>query len=145
MSYNIFISSDSKDTDLARDLSKRLEKAGLSVTTSTGKVGNPRDDKDRIKNLEKADEVIFLLTLNSVRDQKLLFDLGIATSLEKRLTPIIRGLKPKDLPDIIRGLDYVKYDDLERYISKLRRRVEEALKSSAKAQPKSGESSKSAA
>ncbi len=130
MAYNIFISSDSKDTDLARDLSKRLEKAGLSVTTSIGKAGNPRDDKSHIENLEKADEVIFLLTSNSIRDQKILFDLGIATSLEKRLTPIIQGVKPKELPDIAKGLDYIKYDDLERYISRLRRRVEEVLRGS---------------
>ncbi|HEY0378547.1 MAG TPA: toll/interleukin-1 receptor domain-containing protein [Pyrinomonadaceae bacterium] len=145
MAYTIFISSDSRDKDLARDLSKRLEKAGVSVTTSASKVDNPRDDKSRIENLRKADEVIFLLTSKSVRDEKILFDLGIATSLEKRLAPIIQGVKPKDLPDIIKGLEYIKYEDLERYISRLRRRVDEALKALAKAQPKSGESSKSAA
>lgn len=145
MAYTIFISSDNKDTDLARDLSKRLEKAGLMVTTSTGKIGNPRDDKERIESLRKADEVIFLITNNALEGNKVIFDLGVANTLEKRLSPILVGLKPKELPDIVKGLDSIKYEELERYIERLQRRVEETLKPSAKPQPKSGEPSKSAA
>jgi TIR domain len=145
MAYNIFISCEHKDTDLARDLSKRLEKAGVSVTNSASKIDNPRDDKDRIKNLQKADEVIFLMTNNAIEGYKVLFDLGVANTLEKRLACILVGLKPKELPEIVKGLDFIKYDELDRYISRLRRRVEDAAKSQAKAQPKSGQTSKSAA
>lgn len=145
MSYNIFISFDSKDTDLARDLSKRLEKAGLTVTTTTGNIYNPRDVKDNIENLKKADEAIFLITNNSIEGKKILFDMGIATSLEKRLAPILVGLRPKELPDIVKGLDFIKYDELERYIGRLQRMAGETSKPLAKVQPKSGEPSKSAA
>lgn len=145
MTYNVFISSDSKDLDLARDLLKRLLKAGLGVTTSTGKIDNPRDDKDRIENLKKADEVIFLITNNAIEGNKVLFDLGVADALEKRLAPILVGLRPKELPDIVKGLDFIKYDNLESYIERLRRVAEETSKPSAKMQPKSGEPSKSAA
>jgi hypothetical protein len=128
--YKVYISSDSKDLDLARDLSKRLEKAGLKVATSTGKADNPRDDKDRIENLRSADEVIFLITDNAIQGNDVLFDLGAADVLEKRLAPVLVGLRPKELPDILRGLDYIKYDELERYIGKLQRKVEKAAKSS---------------
>src|SRR5215210_4796805 len=117
MTYNVFISCESKDRDLARDLSKRLEKAGVKVTNSASKIDNPRDDKDRIKNLQKADEVIFLITNNAIEGNKVLFDLGVANMLDKRLACILVGLKPKELPDIVKGLDFIKYDELERYIS----------------------------
>jgi hypothetical protein len=143
--YKIYISSDSKDLDLARDLSKRLEKAGLKVTTSTGKINNPRDDKDRIENLRDADEVILLITDSAIQGNNVLFDLGAADVLEKRLAPVLVGLRPRELPDILKGLDFIKYDELERYIGRLQRRVGEVAKPPAKVEPKSGERSKSAA
>jgi len=108
MAYSIFISHDSKDNDLARDLLKRLEKAGLSVTTSSGKIDNPRDDKGRIENLKKSDEVVFLLTSNAIDGNKVFFDLGVADALEKRLTPILVGLRPNELPDIVKGLELIE-------------------------------------
>lgn len=126
MAYNIFISSNSKDTDLARDLSKRLEKAGVSVITSSGKIDKPEGIKGRIESMKKADEVIFLVTGNAINGKKLLFDMGVATSEGKQMTAIIRGLKPKDLPDIIRDVQSIRYEDLERYIERLQRTVQQS-------------------
>lgn len=145
MAYNVFISFDSKDIDLARDLSKRLEKAGLTVTISTAKIDIPRDDKGRIESLKKADEVIFLITNNAIDGNKVFFDMGVADALEKRLAPILVGLRSNELPGIVKGLDLIKYDNLEGYIGKLQRAAEEASKQSARVQPKSGERSKPAA
>jgi TIR domain-containing protein len=140
MAYNIFISSDGKDADLARDLSKRLMKAGLTATTSPNKT-----DRDRIENLKKADEVIFLLTTNSLESYNVFFDMGAAYEMNKRLAPVLVGVRVKDLSAIVKGLDFIKYDELERYISKLQRRVKKSSKSSAQAQQKLGETAKSAA
>ena len=145
MAYNVFISFDSKDTDLARDLSKRLEKAGLTVQTSTGKIDNPRDVDDRIENLKKADEVIFLISNNAIDGNKVLFDMGIANGLKKPLTPILVGLRPRELPAIVQGLEFIKYDELERYIGKLQKMVEIVSKPPVKAQSKPGEPSNAAA
>jgi DNA-binding response OmpR family regulator len=138
MAYNVFISFDIKDRALARDLTKRLEKAGMTVTIA-------EDPKDSIEELKKADEVIFLITNNAMEGKKILYDMGIATSLEKRLVPILVDMKPNQLPDIVKGLDFIKYDDLERYIGRLQRAAAEASKLPAKSQPKSGVSSKSVA
>jgi hypothetical protein len=145
MARKVFISFDNKDTALARDLSKRLESAGLTVTTSTVKIDTPRDDKGRLENLKKADEVILLITYNAIDGNTVLFDLGFADALEKRLVPILVGLKPNELPDIVKGLPFIKYDNLESYIQRLQLVAEETSKLSAKARPKSGEPSKSAA
>ncbi len=145
MAYNIFISFDSKDRDLARDLSKRLEKAGLTVMSSAGKIDNPRHDTDLFKNLEKADEVIFLITDDATQGTNLLFELGYAYAAGKRLAPVLVGLRPKDMPDILKGLDFIKYDELESYISRLRRKVGEVAKPPAKVEPKSGARSRPAA
>ena len=145
MAYSIFISFDNKDRDLSGDLSERLKRAGLTVLSSASKFVNPRDDVDRIKNLEKADQVIFIITSNAIDGEKVFFDLGVADALGKELVPVLVGLRPKDLPGILKGLDFIKYDKLEGYINNLQRKVGEAAKPSARAQPKSGERSKSAA
>src|SRR2546421_11666078 len=130
MEYNIFISAKRKDLDLARDLAKRLDKVGLKVSKPIESIDDTENFKTRINNLKKADEVIVLVTVNSVTSKRLLFDMGVATSLEKQVTPIIQGVMAKDIPDIIKQIDYVKYSDLGSYISKLQKRSKEPKKTS---------------
>jgi nucleoside 2-deoxyribosyltransferase len=124
MPYKVFISSARRDIDLARDLAKRLEKAGLTVSLPIGSSDTGEDVRAKINSeLHKADEVIVILTPNSLDSKWLLFEMGVATSLDKQLTPLVQGVEPKELPPIIKQMDYVKYADLERYISKLKQRA----------------------
>ncbi len=122
MSYRIFISSAQGDGDLARDLAKRLEKAGLEVLMPAESPGENVVAKIN-SNLRKADEVIVIFTNNSIDSKSLLFEMGAATSLEKQVTPIIQGVEPEKLPMLIKQMEYVRYSDLERYISKLKQRA----------------------
>ena len=133
MSYKIFISSSSRDLDLARDLAKRLDKSGLKVITpKPAENANGEYIKARIREvLETVSEVIVILTKNSVNNQWVMFEIGYATSSGVHVTPIIQGIEPKELPEIIKQMDYVKYANLDQYISKLQRRVEEPSKSAA--------------
>ena len=116
MSYKIFIDLTHKDRSLAKDLSRKLEKAGVHVL--------PLEDIDetdfKIKTnsgLRQADEVILLLTPNSVDSKRLVFDMGVCASLSKPVTTIVHGVK--DLPPIINETIYFQYSDLGQYISKL--------------------------
>jgi TIR domain len=122
MSYKVYIGSSQRDVDLARDLAKRLEKAGLEVLMPAEKAGEDFMAKMN-SNLRKANEVIVILTKNSIDSRKLLFAMGAATALDKPLTPIIQGVKREKLPTLIRQMESVKYADLERYISKLKQRA----------------------
>ncbi|HEY0544104.1 MAG TPA: TIR domain-containing protein [Pyrinomonadaceae bacterium] len=125
MPYKIFIDLKPKDQSLAKDLSRRLEKAGVQVL--------PLEDIDetdfKIKGnsgLRQADEVILLVTPNSVDSKRLVFDMGVAASLEKPVTTIVRGVEPKDLPPIINETIYITYSNLDKYISDLQRRTSAA-------------------
>lgn len=132
MPYKIFISSSLRDADLAHDLAKRLDKAGLKVITTSGSVDAGENIKSKInKELRKADEIIVILTKNSVNSPWLFVEIGYASSLDKHVTPLIQGIESKELPEIIKQMNYVKYADLDRYISKLQQRVEEPSKSAA--------------
>jgi nucleoside 2-deoxyribosyltransferase len=132
MQHKIFISSSVRDSDLAHDLAKRLDKAGLKAITPAENIDAGENIKSKIKEeLRKADEVIVILTNNSLDSQWLLFEMGYATSLDKHVTPLIQGVEPDELPEIIRQMNYIKYADLDEYIAKLQQRVEDATKSAA--------------
>lgn len=120
---------------MAQDLAKRLNKSGLKVV----KVVTPSEGVNAREYLEAmirealrgVSEVIIILTKHSVNNQWLLFEIGAATSLGKHITPLIQGIEPKELPELIKQMEYVKYADLDKYISKLKRLAEEPSKSAA--------------
>ena len=127
MAYKVFISSTVKDIDLARDLSRRLKEAGIDVY-SVDKAAVPGEaifNKITL-DLGRADEVLLILTDDSVDNPNLMYELGAATSLRKRVTPVIVGLEPNRLPSLIKGMNYVKYPDLPKYISDLEKRIKAA-------------------
>lgn len=127
MAYKVFISSTVKDIDLARDLSRRLKEAGIDVY-SVDKAAVPGEAifNKIAMDLGRADEVLLILTDNSVDNPNLMYELGAATSLRKRVTPVIVGLEPNKLPSLMKGMKYVKYSDLPEYISDLEKRVKAA-------------------
>ena len=133
MSHKIFISASSRDSDLAQDLAKRLKKAGLkAVVPPPAESANADYVKTGIREvLRTVSEVIVILTKNSVNNQWVMFEIGYATSSGVHVTPIIQGIEQRELPEIIKQMDYVKYADLDQYISKLQQRVEERSKSAA--------------
>ena len=127
MAYRVFISSPWKDVDLARDLAHRLESAGIKVNSvdKAAVSGEPLPSKTT-RELSHADEVFVILTHESVNSSNLMFEIGAASSLRKRITPVVVGLKPSKVPSLIRNLKYIKYPDLERYIADLEKRAKAA-------------------
>jgi nucleoside 2-deoxyribosyltransferase len=134
MPRKIFISLSSRDADLAHDLAKRLDKPELKIIAPRIMEGKNSVEHVLTKireDLKTADEVIVILTKNSLNSEWLLFEMGYATSLGKQVTPLIQGVDPVELPEIIKQMDYVKYTDLDEYIAKLQQRVKEPTKSAA--------------
>ena len=127
MAYKVFISSTWKDVDLARDLAHRLESAGIKVNSvdKAAVSGEPFPSKIT-RELSHADEVFVILTHESVNSSNLMFEIGAASSLRKRITPVVVGLDPSKVPSLIRNLKYIKYPDLERYIVDLEKRAKAA-------------------
>ena len=126
MAYRVFISATLKDTDLARDLSRRLKEVGVEVH-SVGNVAAGESISGKIiRALNDVDEVLVLLTDNSVTSSWLMYEMGAASSLRKRVTPVIVGLEKSELPSIIKSMKYIKYPDLSKYISDLERRAKAA-------------------
>jgi len=136
MSYQVFISASTKDSELAQDLTYRLQEAGAKVVSREKTEGTPMSLDP---HLMKADEVVVLLTDHSVNSQWVLLEMGAAWGQRKRLTPVVVDLEDRELPPVVRAMSYVKYGDLRKYISALEDRLREQShvpRGKAKAQPK---------
>ena len=127
MSYKAFISSTVEDLDLARDLAQRLESAGVTVKpvgsmTAAGEVVFTKIRRD----LRQADEIFVIVTSDSVHNSNLMFEMGAASSLKKRVTPVIVGLKPTEVPSLIKNMRHIQYPKLADYIKSLEERLKVA-------------------
>jgi len=124
MAYRVFISAISKDIELARDLARRLEDVGAKVfPVEKSAISGERIETSFNRGLREADEVIVILTNNSVNSPGLMSELGAAYSLGKRVTPVALGVDYNDLPQIINRESYIRWSDLPMYISFLEKRA----------------------
>ncbi|MDZ7343678.1 MAG: toll/interleukin-1 receptor domain-containing protein [candidate division KSB1 bacterium] len=123
----VFISSTQKDWDLAKDLARRLHNIGLQVlaeeeTERPGKGGSTINRG--LRHLRMSDEVILLLTEEASANEKIIFEIGAALSLQKKITPIIVGVDKEKLPPLLKNLNYIKYAEVEDYLSKRKKEME---------------------
>lgn len=124
MPYHVFIASMSREKDLAQDLAQRVQEAGAETLVRSEPVFRGESvDLTLRRNLKRADEVIVLLTDRSLDSPDLLFELGAAFSLHKRVTPVLVGIEERDVPPLIRQFKYVRYTDLRSYLSELEKRA----------------------
>jgi nucleoside 2-deoxyribosyltransferase len=127
MAHKVFISASHKDRDLARDLEHRLRDAGVPVTYSELILSAGSSyEKDFMKLLKSADEIIVIVSSDSVDSFGMMYEIGAAYSLRKKVTPVVVGLEYKELPPVIKQLQHIRYDELSDYISKLERTAEAA-------------------
>ena len=120
MSRNVFISASRKDRDLARDLANRLKETGVKVTYSELTLSGGSDyEKEFMRLLNDADEIIVIFSSNSMDNLWMMFEIGAASSLRKKITPVVVGLEKQELPPVITQLKYIRYDKLSEYISSM--------------------------
>lgn len=127
MSYRVYLCHTSRDSVLAEDLGRRLRDAGVDFVTIEADANTEaeylrRKIRDTIKG---SSEVIALLTNNSIKNKWLLYEIGMADSLERPVTFVVadEGIE-KQLPFVAKHV--VRYADLPRYLSSLKRRAKAA-------------------
>jgi TIR domain len=124
MSYQVLISSTPKDRDLAENLAQSVRDVGAPVlSVEQTPTRGEAIDFDLRRLLRKADEVVLILTDRSLNNPYLLYEMGAAFSLHKRVISILVGIEESEIPPLIAELGYVRYADLRRYLSELEQRV----------------------
>ncbi len=122
MSHKVFISASYEDRDIARDLEHRLHNAGVPAIYSelTMSIGSDFE-KTFMSRLKAADEIIVILSRNSIDNLWMMYEIGAASSLQKTITPVVVGLESAELPPVVKQLKYIRYDKLSEYISNIKR------------------------
>ncbi|HEY8022171.1 MAG TPA: toll/interleukin-1 receptor domain-containing protein [Thermoanaerobaculia bacterium] len=124
MSYKVFISAAQEDRDIVQDLGRRLRNAGDGVRLLEPEHAVGEDfSKAILKSIEEADEVIPLVTRESLTSRWLFLEMGAALSQHKRVTPVVLGLEPEELPPMVREIRYVKYSDVGAYLPQIAKRA----------------------
>jgi hypothetical protein len=129
MSYSVYISHSVKDSELAKDLTRRLAEAGVEVLPLVVVEADTQSSGIRamiLQRVRNADEIILLLTDNSADSSWVRYEIGAADSMDKRLTPVIVNEGVEQRVPSLAGRTFVKYADLPKYISSLKRRVKAA-------------------
>lgn len=128
MSYKVYISYSAKDSELAKDLGRRLSDAGVGIVKVTDKVETDAAETVRLHIralLQQSDEVIVLLTDNSANSPWVRYELGVADALDRRVTPVVVNEGVEKLVPMI-GKHFIRYSELPKYLSSLKRRVKAA-------------------
>jgi hypothetical protein len=124
MSYQVLISSTPRDRDLAENLAQSVRDAGANVlSVEQTPARGETIDFDLRRVLRKADEVVLILTDRSLNNPYLLYEMGAAFSLHKRVIPILVGIEESEIPPLIAQFRYVRYSDLRSYLAELEQRV----------------------
>ena len=78
-------------------------------------------EKTFMSRLKAADEIIVILSRNSIDNLWMMYEIGAASSLQKQITPVVVGLESAELPPVVKQLKYIRYDKLSEYISNIKR------------------------
>lgn len=121
MDYKVFINHTQKDSDLATDLARRLEEAGVRVLPVKKSAVSGESVVTTVnRGLRKADEVITIVSDSSVNSPGLNSQTGAALGLRKRVTRILIGIESEEMPPFPGKT--VRYGDLHEYIAIVARR-----------------------
>ena len=124
MSYQVLITSAPRERDIAENLAQSVLATGanvLSVLQTPARDEAVRFDPRRA--LQKADETVIVLTERSLNNPYLLLEMGAAFSLRKRFTPLLVGIEDSEIPPLIAQFPFVRYSELQKYLSDLETRV----------------------
>ena|ERR1700674_4937237 len=120
MALRIFISYARLDRDLAEDLRSRLENVSDDITLVSPETQPGHDwSAALLSQLKKADEILVLLTPNSLQSSNVLLAVGAGIGLQKKIIPIVVGLDAAALPGWVRETPFVRYSDLNTYLLEL--------------------------
>ena len=122
--YRVFISHATHDKWISKILCEKLEETGADTF---------RDDRDIeggdsipdviLSEIRSCDEIVVLLTPESVQRQWILVEIGIAIGVERRIIPLFYHIDTEQIPDIIKSRRGLDLNDLDGYLTDLSKRM----------------------
>ena len=118
--HRVFISHSREDSELVRDIARRLHGAGFETFEDFEEFGSGAEFKKHLRErLSQADVFLILLTPRSLRSSWIMTELGMAEALGREVIPVTVGLRPQDLPAPLQTYRTVPFDRLDDTINEL--------------------------
>jgi TIR domain len=117
LNTTVFISYSRKDMTFVDRLETALKTRGFAPLVDREEIFAFEDWWKRIEWLiGRADTVVFVLSPDAVKSEVALKEVTYATSLNKRFAPIVcRHVEDGAVPDLLRRLNFIFFDDAERF------------------------------
>ena len=128
----VFISHSSTDTWVARQLARRIGECGARAFLDEAEIDVGADfEEDILEFLEKADELVVLLTPWALERPYVWAELGAAWGHRIPIVALLHGVTPGELqsrrgvPVLLKKRNFVELNDVDRYFDQLQLRVRE--------------------
>jgi isopentenyl diphosphate isomerase/L-lactate dehydrogenase-like FMN-dependent dehydrogenase len=123
--YSVFLSYSSKDRFIAETIIDKLEAIGVQTWADTKSMeGGGITIREIIAAIDACNEVIVLVSPNSIESQWVLFEIGVARGKDKRTTPVLCNIDPNDMApmkDVV-AIDLNKFDQ---FLIQLQERIKQ--------------------
>ena len=109
----VFISYSERDRETMEKIRNSLRRESLTVWTNTTDVQTGEDFQSAIdRGIEQTDNLVYLVSPDSVQSEFVRKELEYAVSLHKRLIPIlVRETPPESIPKALQGVQYIDLTD----------------------------------
>ncbi|MBV6623089.1 MAG: TIR domain-containing protein [Rivularia sp. (in: Bacteria)] len=109
----VFVSYADEDRATMEKIRALLRREGITVWTNTTDIQTGKDFVDSIKRgIEKADNLVYLLSPNSIKSTYTQQELDLAVSFNKRIIPLlVQKTENLELPFSLQDLQYIDFTD----------------------------------
>ena len=109
----VFISYSERDREAMEKIRNSLRRESLTVWTNTTDIQTGEDFQSAIdRGIEQTDNLVYLVSPDSVQSEYVRKELDYALSLHKRIIPIlVRETPPDSLPNALQGVQYIDLTD----------------------------------
>lgn len=124
MSYRIFISFAMKDKNVAESLAHEIKHTGAEIVGAES-ISESADIKSKLTDaMRRSDEIVVIVTKDSANSAWVNYEIGAATALGKKITPILVRVETSELPPVLRSVEGIKFENVKRYVKQLSQNVQ---------------------
>ena len=109
----VFLAHAEEDTAIMEKVRQSLHREGFTVWSSQTDIQTGEDFHQAIgRGIEEADNLVYLLSPNSLQSEYCQYELDYALSLNKRIIPILaQSTDPAQAPPVLRDMRYIDLTD----------------------------------
>lgn len=122
--YQVFISHANADKWIARMLCEKIDSLGAATFRDDRDIKGGDDIPDEIvRQIKASDEVLILLTPQSVSRPWVLLEAGMAIARRKRIIPVMYHVTTDPIPSMIKTKKAYNLNDVDLYLEELQARM----------------------